>query len=192
MKNLPILRWKQLAVIASTTLACMLLALRGQIYASPSPTLTNALASSMPNVSLHQQRKVFYLSSMKGRTTSFHAFMAAHGFNSVHDPDGSHALLGLVPDAATVLPIVREHGLNMDAIYEGLVDPRLIPQFLDIVRGHDVFSDSPWLLLYRLADKHFPSSKFVLGLRDTEEWLTSFVSSLRRFIYLCLQCLPVP
>jgi hypothetical protein len=47
--------------------------------------------------------------------------------------------------------------------------PRLVERF-------DAFQDNPWPLLYEEMDHMFPGSKFVLTLRDTDDWMRSMVA----------------
>jgi hypothetical protein len=60
----------------------------------------------------------------------------------------------------------------------------------DLVPQYDAFQDNPWPLLYRELDERYPGSKFVLTVRDPQEWMTSAKrhfgaaeTSMRRWIY---------
>lgn len=62
----------------------------------------------------------------------------------------------------------------------------LVLQFPDF----DAFQDNPWPLLYKEFDKLYPDSKFILTVRDSEEWYNSILkhfagqrSRLRHIIY---------
>lgn len=61
-------------------------------------------------------------------------------------------------------PVLQEHyeNRNLGIIYE------TVPQF-------DAFQDGPWNMehFYQLLDKAFPSSKFILTIRDVASWSIS-------------------
>ncbi len=44
---------------------------------------------------------------------------------------------------------------------------------LAIAQEHDVVADMPWPLIYRELDEAFPGSRFILTLRDTDNWYRS-------------------
>lgn len=55
---------------------------------------------------------------------------------------------------------------------------------------YDAFEDNPWPLLFREMDERFPESKFILSVREKDQWIRSVVSHfgqratpLRAFIY---------
>lgn len=61
---------------------------------------------------------------------------------------------------------------------------------LAIVDHFDAFQDNPWPILFRELDDRYPGSKFILTLRDTDEWLASVsryfaggTSPMREWIY---------
>ncbi len=61
---------------------------------------------------------------------------------------------------------------------------------LALAERHDAFEDNPWPLLFRELDQHFPGSRFVLTVRDPDDWLRSVLrhfgarrSAMRRYIY---------
>lgn len=45
--------------------------------------------------------------------------------------------------------------------------------FFDFMIDYDATLDNPWYILYKELDKAFPNSKFILTIRDDEQWLTS-------------------
>lgn len=60
----------------------------------------------------------------------------------------------------------------------------------ELVERYDAFQDNPWPLLYRDLDKRYPGSKFILTLRQPEQWIRSQVrhfgtreTPMRRWIY---------
>lgn len=60
----------------------------------------------------------------------------------------------------------------------------------ELAPQYDAFEDNPWPMLYRELHEWYPDGKFVLTVRDTEDWLASMVaffgdrySPMRRWIY---------
>lgn len=49
---------------------------------------------------------------------------------------------------------------------------------LSTAEKFDAFQDFPWAILYKELDMHFPNSKFILTVRNEEEW---YESMLRHF-----------
>ena len=46
---------------------------------------------------------------------------------------------------------------------------KLVP----IIDNYDALQDTPWFLLYQFLDKTYPNSKFILTLRDRDNWMAS-------------------
>jgi len=44
---------------------------------------------------------------------------------------------------------------------------------LPVVDAYDAFQDNPWPLLWRPLVEHFPDARFILTVRDEEQWLAS-------------------
>jgi len=42
-----------------------------------------------------------------------------------------------------------------------------------IIEQHDAFTDAPYCFVWRQLDREFPNSKFVLTVRDEDEWISS-------------------
>lgn len=42
-----------------------------------------------------------------------------------------------------------------------------------IIEERDAFTDAPYFFLWRNLDQNFPNSKFILTIRDEEEWIAS-------------------
>ena len=66
----------------------------------------------------------------------------------------------------------------------------LLLRAAELAEQYDGFQDDPWPLLFREMDQRFPDSKFVLTVRDPDEWYMSVLrhfgdknSSMRKFIY---------
>jgi hypothetical protein len=71
-----------------------------------------------------------------------------------------------------------------------IVDEELVSRALQIAATVDAVQDNPWPLLYQDLDREFPSSKFILTVRDTNEWWVSLArhfggksTEMRRWIY---------
>ena len=69
-------------------------------------------------------------------------------------------------------------------------DTVLVSRALEIAATVDAVQDNPWPLLFRELDDAFPGSKFVLTIRDTDEWWVSLVhhfggrsTEMRNWIY---------
>jgi hypothetical protein len=44
---------------------------------------------------------------------------------------------------------------------------------LELAKEYDAFWDFPWPLIYKELDQKFPDSKFIITVRDEEDWLRS-------------------
>lgn len=55
-----------------------------------------------------------------------------------------------------------------------------VEQALLVARLYDSFEDWPWPLYYKQLDKHFPGSKFILTIRDSDRWIRSYRNMLSR------------
>ena len=42
-----------------------------------------------------------------------------------------------------------------------------------VADDHDLVQDNPWPLIYRELDEHYPDSKFILMVRETDRWIRS-------------------
>ncbi|MEN8238119.1 MAG: sulfotransferase family protein [Actinomycetota bacterium] len=54
----------------------------------------------------------------------------------------------------------------------------LVARALEMAATVDAVQDNPWPLLFRELDREFPGSRFILTIRDTDEW---WVSLLKHF-----------
>ncbi|HIP22385.1 MAG TPA: hypothetical protein EYG79_02145 [Rhodobacteraceae bacterium] len=68
--------------------------------------------------------------------------------------------------------------------------PEIIKKVLAVVEGVDALQDSPCAFIYRELDAAHPGSKFILTIRDTDDWLESYRrffsdknNPLRRWMY---------
>jgi hypothetical protein len=66
----------------------------------------------------------------------------------------------------------------------GVSDPHIQHKAIDIAiksmsEKYDAAQDDPWYLLYKELDQHFPGSKFILTIRDKEQWFTSCLSHFK-------------
>lgn len=132
----------------------------------------------------HPQRpepKVFCVGMHRTGTKSFHQFMSDLGARSLHSTRGSMAGLGLGSDNS------GEEGDGRRCDLAARIDATMLQSLVD---QYDSFSDNPWPLLYRRLDVAFPGSRFVLTVRETEDWLRSQVAffgaqntRMRQWIY---------
>ncbi len=60
----------------------------------------------------------------------------------------------------------------------------------ELVGAYDAFQDNPWPVLYRELDLDYPNSKFILTIRDSDNWIRSCVrhfgrnkTPMRKWIY---------
>lgn len=68
--------------------------------------------------------------------------------------------------------------------------PEIVEKVLAVVDGVDAIQDSPNAFIYRELDAAHPGAKFILTLRDTDDWLESYRrfftdrnNPLRRWMY---------
>ena len=74
---------------------------------------------------------------------------------------------------------------------EGEIDTEeLLADALRVAATVDAVQDTPWPLFYKELDEAFPGSKFILTIRDTDEWWTSLLrhfggesTAMRDWIY---------
>ena len=52
--------------------------------------------------------------------------------------------------------------------------PEIVEKVLAVVEGMDAIQDSPNAFIYRELDIAHPGAKFILTIRDTEDWLKSY------------------
>jgi len=71
-----------------------------------------------------------------------------------------------------------------------IIDDDLTSRALQIAATVDAVQDNPWPLLFRDLDRTFPGSRFILTVRDTDEWWVSLVrhfggksTEMRTWIY---------
>ncbi len=63
-------------------------------------------------------------------------------------------------------------GQDLDLVYD--VESGSLDRIFSVVDRFDVFEDWPWILLYKEFDRRYPGSKFILTIRDTENWWRSY------------------
>lgn len=59
------------------------------------------------------------------------------------------------------------------------VDRKIYEKAEELLPQYQAFQDTPWPLLYRYVDERAPGSKFILTIRDPDQWLKSAVSHFR-------------
>ena len=59
----------------------------------------------------------------------------------------------------------------------GVRDPCIAERAQALAEDHlhrfDAFQDNPWPILYRYLDRRYPDSKFILTVRDPDQWIAS-------------------
>ncbi len=58
--------------------------------------------------------------------------------------------------------------------------------YLDILEYYDSVEDNPWYLMYKEIDDRYPDSKYILTIRDEQDWLSSckhFFSDRQKHIH---------
>lgn len=115
--------------------------------------------------------KVFCVGFHKTGTCSLGRALELMGYKNCHGPRGINKLIGV--------RTVMEHLFKKD--YSPL---------FEFAEHYDSFNDSPWFIIYKELDAHFKGSKFILMVRDKEDWIESCVrcfgekwSPYRFFIY---------
>jgi len=73
---------------------------------------------------------------------------------------------------------------------ETIRDTVIVDRAIQIANAADAVQDNPWPLVYRELDCAFPGSKFILTIRDTDEWWASALghfggksTAMRTWIY---------
>lgn len=79
-------------------------------------------------------------------------------------------------------------GARLD-LAESLLKSNIKPS-LEIAKSHEALQDVPWAIIYKELDIAFPNSKFILTIRDEQEWINSAqkhfkdtYSEMREWIY---------
>lgn len=85
--------------------------------------------------------------------------------------------IGFHKTGTTTLAQALEHfDYRYCGVRHDLVEPirqgHLEPVF-DVVDQYDLVEDNPWPLIYKELDQHYPGSKFILMVRETERWINS-------------------
>lgn len=113
---------------------------------------------------MNARPKVFCIGFQKTGTTSLHAALTRLGWRTA-------AVVGRGLPAETL----RERALNL---------------CLATARDFDAAEDMPWPLFFRELDAAFPGAKFILTMRDEENWYRSITAhfgdrpdEMQRFIY---------
>jgi hypothetical protein len=98
--------------------------------------------------------KVFNVSPHRSGTQSFHAFCRAHGILAQHWPG-------------------EEFDAAVEPFLPALDTKALFDLSLPYLHSSDSFADLPVPLLCKELVDHFPTAKFVLVLRDPDQWVAS-------------------
>lgn len=100
--------------------------------------------------------KVFCVGFHKTGTTSIGKAMQLLGLKNIH---GAGLIRSAVGDRRMMEMLFRED-------YE---------LFFKLAESYDTFNDNPWFKIYKALDQRFPHSKFILTLREENEWYQSAV-----------------
>jgi hypothetical protein len=100
--------------------------------------------------------KVFGIGFHKTGTTSLCHALGALGYQAVHG-DPSYA------------PHRGDEGVSLLKLIENGVFR------LPTIERYDAFTDNPYFSIWRELDKEYPESKFILTLRDEQEWIESCI-----------------
>ena len=67
----------------------------------------------------------------------------------------------------------KHMGWNADA-YDKFIESNNYEDLIEIINNYDAFEDGPWHDCdYKILDKYFPNSKFIILERDDDEWIKS-------------------
>jgi len=98
--------------------------------------------------------KIFGIGFFKTGTTSLAAALETIGYSVV---DGESTLRpGYGDEGRTLIEYIENGNFRFP-----------------IIERHDAFTDAPYFFVWRQLDKEFPNSKFVLTVRDDDEWISS-------------------
>lgn len=101
------------------------------------------------------QQKIFGIGFQKTGTSSLNRALSMLGYSAAGGIRINH------PKGVSIPPPLSKE--------------KVLPVALAHVAEADAFSDNPWPLLYRDLDTAFPDAKFILTVRDPDEWLNSMV-----------------
>jgi len=72
---------------------------------------------------------------------------------------------------------LKELGFNVCDGCGHAMNPNIAEEVFDIcdelAEQYDAFEDHPWSVLYKRMDEKYPNSKFILTVRETEQWIKS-------------------
>lgn len=57
----------------------------------------------------------------------------------------------------------------------------LLNRAVELVEQYDAFQDTPWPVLYQELDQKYPGSKFILVVRNTDDWIRSVVKDFSHY-----------
>lgn len=91
---------------------------------------------------------------------------------------------------ASVLRILGYRVTGTFGIYEENIALDVVDRAVAVARDFDGFQDNPWPMIFREMDAAYPGSKFVLTVRETDEWYQSVLrhfggrtTAMREWIY---------
>jgi hypothetical protein len=117
---------------------------------------TKNINNSAKSLTAPEKEKIFCISTQRTGTTSVGDFLVDHGFRVAREHHGVENNWNYLCDAG-----------DYDSIFNSLA-----------FRSFQAFEDSPWWWphLYRILFHKFPTSKFILFLRNSDKWFDSMMS----------------
>lgn len=70
----------------------------------------------------------------------------------------------------------RDYGNHQNLTYELLLN-----RAFELVEKYDAFQDTPWPILYQDLDRKYPNSKFILVIRDPDDWIRSVLKDFGHY-----------
>lgn len=104
--------------------------------------------------------KIFCIGFQKTATSSIAAAVEILGFNVAPE------LWERIESGDYDPPLTRE---------------KLVAMAHDQIPQYDAFADNPWPLLWRELDRSYPDAKFILIVRDEQDWYRSLCRMFRNF-----------
>lgn len=88
------------------------------------------------------------------------------------------------------LTILGYNVLGYDKSFPAMLFKEDYDSLFNIADKYDAYQDNPWAILYQQLDQRYHNSKFILTIRDEEEWLQSVVNhfgygheEMQRWVY---------
>ena len=102
-------------------------------------------------------KKVFGIGFHKTGTTSLHTALIQLGYSSIHGDPSQAPFLG--DEGRTLIKLIDAGNYSLPTIEK-----------------YDAFTDNPYFSIWKELDIHYPNSKFILTIREENEWIASCVN----------------